>query len=227
MKASDIPLEGPLAVVTPQELSAAAAAGGAEVGATTLDGLFYYSNDQRAKAGQVLNAIIVNQAQEHEGFAAYIPFLGADFADAIADQVLNMFAFGDPNKYGSSDWQNPGDANAVSPDNIRWWNPPYFGYAEPLQYLEPHTEQYTISRWKKVTVFGTVSGRVTRQDNGQPVAGAQVSLNDSLKTTSGGDGGYSIPNVPVGSYNLKAWAEVTMNGLHPITATTTRSTTMA
>ena len=212
MKKAGIPLVGNLAVETPAELSAAAVAQGATVGATTLDGLFYYSQQERQTAAQVLNSIIYNEALQHEGFAQYIPFLGTDIAQNIADQILNMFAYDDPNMYGSSAWQNSADANAVSPDNIMWWNTPYFGYAEQLQYLEPHVEQYTVSRWKHVTVYGTVSGKVTRQDTGAAVAGAHVSLTDSLKTVSGPDGHYSIPNVAAGSYNLKAWAAVTIGG---------------
>lgn len=212
MKAAGLPLVGPNAVETVAELTPAAIAGGAEVGGTTLDGLFYYSQPERQTAAQVLDSIIYNEAVQHEGFAQYIPVLGPDIAQNIADQILNMFAFNDPNMYGSSAWQNSGDANAVSPDNIVWWNPPYFGYAEQLQYLEPHDEDYTVSTWQHVTVFGTVSGTVTRQDTGAPVGGAHVSLNDSLTATTDGSGHFQIANVPAGSYNLKAWAVVTVAG---------------
>ena len=212
MKAAGIPLVGTNAVETVAELTAAAVALGAEVGATTLDGLFYYSQAERQTAAQVLNSIIYNEAVEHEGFAQYIPFLGTEIAQNIADQILNMFAYNDPNMYGSSAWQTSGDANAVSPDNITWWNPPYFGYAEQLQYLEPHVEEYTVSTWHHVTVFGTVSGTVTRQDTGATVGGAHVSLNDSLTATTDGSGHFQIANVPAGSYSLKAWAVVTVAG---------------
>lgn len=212
MKSAGIPLVGPLAVETVAELTPDSVAAGAEVGATTLDGLFYYSQAERQTAAQVLNSIIYNEAVQHEGFAQYIPILGTEIAENIADQILNMFAYNNPNMYGSSAWQTSGDANAVSPDNIRWWNPPYFGYAEQLQYLEPHAEEYTVSTWQHVTVYGTVSGRVTRQDTGAAVGGAHVSLNDSLIATTDGTGHFSIANVPAGSYNLMAWAVVTVGG---------------
>jgi hypothetical protein len=42
-----------------------------------------------------------------------------------------------------------GIGNAVSPDNIRTWSPPYYGYAEPPQFLPSHMEEYTISRGKR------------------------------------------------------------------------------
>ena len=66
----------------------------------------------------------------------------------------------------------PGDGNAVSPDNMIWWNPPYYGYAEPLQYLPRHTEQYTVSRWTKVITWGSIKGTV--RYNGAPVPNAHV-----------------------------------------------------
>ena len=54
------------------------------------------------------------------------------------------------------------------------------------------------------TPTGTVSGRVTA-DNGQPLAGAQVSLRGTgLGTRTGDNGRYTIVNVPVGQYRLRA-----------------------
>jgi hypothetical protein len=123
-----------------------------------------------------------------------------------------MFAFGNPDMAGSSAWQNPGDGNAVSPDNILYWNPPFYGYAEPLQYLPQHTEQYTVSRWKKVITRGSVRGTV-RLDDG-PVPNAQVWLFQPNGTTfTATDGSYTLSNVPIGSYEIKSQAVVTQNGL--------------
>jgi TonB-linked SusC/RagA family outer membrane protein len=51
---------------------------------------------------------------------------------------------------------------------------------------------------------GTVSGRVTA-DNGQPLASAQVSLRGTgLGTRTSDNGRYTIVNVPVGQYRLRA-----------------------
>src|SRR3712207_2974329 len=50
---------------------------------------------------------------------------------------------------------------------------------------------------------GTVSGRVVA-DNGQPLAGAQVSLRGTgLGTRTGDNGRYTIVNVPAGQYRLR------------------------
>jgi hypothetical protein len=79
--------------------------------------------------------MLLDQALSKEYGLGTIPGVDEAIAGPIADQLLNCFAFGDANMAGNSGWQNPGDGNAVSPDNILWWNPPYYGYAEPLQFL--------------------------------------------------------------------------------------------
>jgi hypothetical protein len=112
---------------------------------------------------------------------------------------------------GQSNWQNPGVGNAVSPDNIMLWSPPYFGYAEPLQYLPSHTDQYTPSAWTRVTTHGTISGKVTRGDNGAPVAGALVWANlnvNGMFAHTASDGSYTLTDVPLGTYALKATATI-------------------
>src|SRR5437660_11251909 len=54
------------------------------------------------------------------------------------------------------------------------------------------------------TQTGTVSGRVAAE-NGQPLVGAQVHLvGTGLGTRAGDNGQYSIVNVPVGEYRLRA-----------------------
>ncbi|MDQ3998306.1 MAG: SusC/RagA family TonB-linked outer membrane protein [Gemmatimonadota bacterium] len=54
------------------------------------------------------------------------------------------------------------------------------------------------------TPTGTVSGRVIA-DNGQPLVGAQVSLRGTgLGTRTGDTGRYTIVNVPIGQYRLRA-----------------------
>jgi hypothetical protein len=169
---------------------------------TTLDGLFFYSQQEREQASQVLNTIFQNQVLDQEGFIADIPGVGSTIASNIADQILNEFASGNPNLYGSSAWQTPGDANAVSPDNISWWNPPLFGYAEPVQYLQPHTEQYTTSKWTTYATSGAITGVVTL--DGSPVSGALVEVYDGKSAVTGSNGQYTLSNVPVGSYGLKA-----------------------
>ena len=173
----------------------------------TLDGLIYYSQGVRQAGAAALYNLFMEQALGKELGFGTIPGINDLAAGPIADQLLNCFAFGNPNMVGDSSWKNPGDGNAVSPDNIELWSPPYFGYAEPLQYLPTHTDQYTPSEWVKVITRGTISGKVTRGDNGQPVSGALVWANlniNGMHASSGPDGSYMLPTVPLGTYALKA-----------------------
>jgi hypothetical protein len=194
------------------DFSPVAVAGGARVGPATKDGLILYPQSERQLAAQALRSMLLDQALSQESGLGTIPGIDEAIAGPIADQLLNCFAFGNPNMAGSSAWQNPGDGNAVSPDNILWWNPPYYGYAEPLQYLPRHDEQYTVSRWKKVITWGTIKGRVIA--NGVPVANAHVWVYlPGGDAYTAADGTFTLDHVPIGSYALKAQAVVNVNGI--------------
>jgi hypothetical protein len=219
LKDKGIPLvtANPIEALT--DFSAAARSAGAQVGPAdeaTPDGLAFYPANERATAGAALRALFMSQALSVEGCFGQL-FGGAvneAIAGPIADQLLNDFAFGNADMIGSSGWQSPGDANAISPDNITFWNPPNYGYAEPLQYLPQHTETYTISKWRKVITWGTVSGRVTY--NGNPVANAPVWVylgQAGGDTHTGADGRYELSHVPVGAYQLKVQAVISINGV--------------
>jgi hypothetical protein len=182
---------------------------GVPVGPAELDGLFFYSEAERQAGGQVLNAIFQTEVNDKAGFwGSVASFFGWDIAADIADQFLNTFAFDDAaNGYGSDAWQNPGNANAVSPDNIQMWKAPplgLLGYAEPLQFLDAHPEQYTVSRWTKVVTWGSVSGKVTV--DGAAVDKAYVYLYDGMDAYTDSSGAYSMKHVGVGSYKITAQA---------------------
>lgn len=186
---------------------------GVPVGPQELDGLFYYSQAERQAGGTVLDAIFQTQISDVAGLLGEVAsWFGWNVASDIADQILNTFAFDDAaNGYGSNAWQTPGDANAVSPDNIQMWKAPalgVLGYAEPLQYLDAHPEQYTVSRWTKVVTWGSVSGKVTV--NGNPVDKAYVYLYDGMDAYTDSSGAYSMRHVGVGSYKITA--QVVYNG---------------
>jgi hypothetical protein len=212
LKEQGIPLVTSQQFESLSDFSPVAVAGGAQVGPATLDGLIFYPQAERLAGSQALRQMVLNQALDKEDGLGTIPGINEAIAGPIADQLLNMFAFGNPDMAGSSAWQNPGDGNAVSPDNILYWNPPFYGYAEPLQYLPQHIEQYTVSRWKKVITRGSVRGTVRL--NGEPVPNAQVWVfQPNGSTFTGTDGSYTLSNVPIGSYEIKAQAVVTQNGL--------------
>jgi hypothetical protein len=218
MKETGIPCVSSNADETLADFTAAALATGEpavdpNAGDPTLDGLVYYSQEVRQAGAAALYSLFMEQAQDKELGLGGIPGINDTVAGPIADQLLNCFASGNPNMVNDSSWKNPGDGNAVSPDNIALWSPPYFGYAEPLQYLPSHTDQYTPSEWVFSPTHGTISGTVTRSDNGQPVAGALVWANLNMAgmwAYTGSDGSYTLPTVPYATYALKAQATLTV-----------------
>jgi Carboxypeptidase regulatory-like domain len=212
LKAHNIPLVTPNQLEQLSDFSQLAIAGGAQVGPATLDGLILYPQAVRLQGAQALYQMFMNQALSKEGGFGTIPGVNQAVAGPIADQLINDFAFGNPNMVGSPAWQQPRDANAVSPDNILWWNPPYYGYAEPLQYLPSHPEQYTISKWTQVISWGSIRGTV--QANGAPVPNAHVWVYlPGGDTYTGADGSYTLNRIPIGSYQLKAQAVIRINNI--------------
>jgi hypothetical protein len=211
MKENNIPVVSNDKIEKLADFTGTSVEAGAAVDATTLDGLTYYSESVRQLGAQALYQGVLNQALSQEDGLGTIPGINQAIAGPIADQLLNTFAFGNPNMVGSSAWQSPGDGNAVSPDNIQFWNPPYFGYSEPVQYLPPHTEDYTESVWKKVVSRGSIKGKVTL--NGKPVAKAMVWVfMPGGETTTGADGSYVLNDIPIGAYALQARIAVTNSG---------------
>jgi hypothetical protein len=212
MKENNIPLVTKDEYEKLADFSTAAQNGGAQVGAATRDGLIYYPAAERLQGAEALQQMFMNQALDQEDGLGTIPGINDAIAGPLADQLLNMFAFGKPDMPGSSAWQNPGDGNAVSPDNIVWWNTPYFGYPEPLQFMPEHTERYTTSQWKKIVATGTIKGTVRL--NGAPVPKAHVWVYmPNGDTYTQADGSFTLENIPTGAYTLSAEATITTNGV--------------
>lgn len=201
-KARNAHLETSQALVTPTDLEPSDVDQGATVRPTTPDGLYNYSANERSDAADWLFDEIYNQAYEKAGWFGEIL---TDGADDIANQFLNAFANDNADGKDSEDWKNVVDADAVSPDNMLWWDGPalggLYGYAEPALYREPRVESYTVSKWKKVLSRGTVRGTVFGPAG--PVAGAFVQVYDGKTTHSAADGTYSLTDVPLGDYLLK------------------------
>jgi hypothetical protein len=211
-KASGVPLVTPNPFETISDFSAKAIAAGAQVGPSTLDGLVFYPEADRLQGAQVLYQMTLDQALGKEDGLGTIPGINSTIAGPIADQLINMFAFGNPNMVNSNAWQQPGIGNAISPENITFWNPPYYGYVEPLQYLPKHTEQYTVSKWTKVVTWGTITGSV--HYNGSPVPNAHAWVYiPGGETYTDANGNFTLSHIPIGPYQLKAQAVITTNGI--------------
>lgn len=204
MKVRDeVQLEGANELLIPSDLEAKDVTAGASVSPTTIDGLYRYTAAERLNAGEWLYEHIYDMAYEKAG---WFGTLLTDAPDDVANQFLNVFASDDADGKDSEEWRNTQDANAVSPDDMIWWDGPdkggVYGFVEPAIFREPRVETYTVSRWKKVITRGTVHGRVLA--NGAAAAGASVSLYGDKTDISDADGAFSIANVPLGDYMLKA-----------------------
>lgn len=202
-KAKGAHLEATQALVTPTDLESTDVAAGAAVRPTTPDGLYNYSATERSNAAQWLYDTIYNQAFEKAGWFGE---LLTDGADDIANQFLNAFANDDADGKDSDAWKTVVDADAVSPDNMLWWDPPslggLYGFAEPAIYREPRVESYTISRWKKVLSRGAVRGTVYGESGS--VAGAFLQVFDGKTAFTDGGGHYVLNDVPLGRCLLKS-----------------------
>ena len=54
--------------------------------------------------------------------------------------------------------------------------------------------------------YGTITGRAYDSSTNAPVAEVVVTVDTILTATTGSDGSYKIPNIPLGSYSLQASA---------------------
>jgi hypothetical protein len=97
------------------------------------DGLFRYDEAERRKSGTALHAALDAQvrqtiAEEQSGLAslgADVAAFAAGLAPHVATQNVNAFAVDRAEEISQDLWQNPGDGDAVGPDDIYLnWDPP-------------------------------------------------------------------------------------------------------
>lgn len=207
LKNSGVMLEGKGSTVNLSDLEIPDKQAGAQVDPAggTKDGLYLYSAEERLAAGQWLYNELYNKVSNKAGDWG---IFWTDAADDIANQVLNTFAsdWSDLDAKNSDDWINTGPANAVSPDNILFWDSPanggLYGYAEPLVYRPKRWEKVFVHRWKYVTKKVTLKGKVIF--NGQPVEGATLGPLVGKFSGSDADGEFIFEEIPVGCYILNA-----------------------
>ena len=169
--------------------------GGAQIALNTPDGLYVYDADERLAAGEVLfnrlhTFIMINVGSFGDALT--------DVADDISNQVLNTFAtdWADEDAKDSEQWRETVDANAVSPQNLMFYDGPHYGFSEPLIFRDWRVEEVVVHKWKKVAQTGTIKGIV--RFKGDPVQGANVQLSVSQFTASQSDGSFEIKGAPAG-----------------------------
>jgi hypothetical protein len=155
--------------------------GGAQIALKTPDGLYVYDADERLASGEVLfNRLHLMVVQQVGGFIEFL----TDAADDISNQILNTFAsdWADWAAKDSEKWRQTTDANAVSPQNLMFYDSPLYGFSEPLIFRDARVEDVVIHKWKKVAQTGTIKGVVKFQ--GKPVQGVNVLLSVSQATAN-------------------------------------------
>jgi len=228
MKSLGVQLEGPGQITTDSDLEQIPdrSPGKTEVNSNTNDGLYLYQEEERRNAGQVLfdtihnmvTTVIENKLDYIESYTNFPIASGvfealSDAADDTANQVLNTFAsdHSDTEYKDSEEWKYPGTANAVSPDNILFWDPPekqgMFGYFEPLIYRPAHVGPTEIWRWNKIDGDADLRGRTFYMD--KPIGGVTVFVSDApgMKVNSDDKGWYHIYNIQTknnGKITIKA-----------------------
>ncbi|RFP12022.1 MULTISPECIES: carboxypeptidase-like regulatory domain-containing protein [unclassified Duganella] len=194
IRQSGVPMEGGM-------LEQSDLAAGAQIVASTPDGLYVYQSDERIAAGEVLYSKIHEMVLESAGWFGNAL---TDAADDTANQMLNAFAsdWVDNGSKDSDAWRQTGDANAVSPANLCFFDAPLYGYCEPLIYRPARFEEVTIYKWKKVAQTGALHGVVHFE--GKPAAGVSVQISQNQFTHTAADGSFTLTGVPVGSVLVTA-----------------------
>jgi hypothetical protein len=182
----------------------------------TPDGLFFYSESVRTNCATWLWNQVHQIAANTAGWAGE---LLTDAGWYYATQFCNVFADDDasvPSQSASSQpWQDPGNSNAISPENFLAWNGPptqgcVLGYFEAADF-RPKTETVVpVYKWAKITQYGKISGRVDLA--GQPQRNVTVQTagpHGPLTTGTDHEGRYSFGHLPYGHYVVTASFSVT------------------
>ena len=206
---ANVKLEGPNKITSvgdlePNDLTP----GGAAVDGSTLDGLYFYTAEERQAAAKWLFQNVFDIARNKAGWLGEAL---TDASDSVANQVCNNFASDSTDDDDA--WKTTGSANSVSPDNIMFWDSPgsgnqaqfrsVYGHVEEVFYRPGTYVQVPIFRWKLVPTKGTLKGTVTANAD---VSGANVSLLGSglQDVVVGRDGRFEFDNVPSGDYQVTA-----------------------
>jgi hypothetical protein len=97
------------------------------------DGLYYYSEDERKNSAVTLHKALEKEVHQNtdesasgfEGLIADFLVWAADMADDVATQTVNAFAVDRADEKDDDLWKQPGEGNAVGPDDIlRNWDAP-------------------------------------------------------------------------------------------------------
>ncbi|MFC1591257.1 carboxypeptidase-like regulatory domain-containing protein, partial [Thermodesulfobacteriota bacterium] len=184
---------------------------GAEPPVNDWDGLYGYTEEERLDAGNFIYNSIYDQVYAQAGWFGNAL---TDAADDLANQFANCFAsdWCAPEAKDSDQWSDPGLGQAVSPQNILFWDSPEtggaFGYHEPMAYR--NGDNVRVYRWARSPGAGDLRGIVTREavavENATVILEVPIPDNPGLfrETSSEEDGTFSFLGVPAGQYTIRA-----------------------
>jgi hypothetical protein len=177
---------------------------GAQITPTTPDGLYLYSAAERLAAGEVLFSLLMGMLNV---VISDVEDALTDAREDIANQIVNTFAsdWSATEAKDSDKWRQTSDANAISADDLMFYDKPHYGFVEPLIFRDTRLEEVTVYRWSEVGPTGTITGLVRFQ--GKPVGGADAQLTESHATHTAADGTFTLTNVPVGDNIVEAQKE--------------------
>jgi hypothetical protein len=187
-----INLEG--SVLEPQDFNK-----GAERDASTLDGLYFYTEPERDAAAEYLWDYFYNEAYLK---AEWWRTLFTDAPTDLANEMVNCFA-NDTCDRSSTAWWFPGVGRSVSPDNIFFWDSPetggVYGYQENLFYREGVYR--AVTTWQESEGVGAIVGQVFL--NGSSVQDASVNIL-TLELFTDQYGYFQDNLIPEGRYSINA-----------------------
>lgn len=154
--------------------------GGARQGSE--DGLYFYPESERSNAAQAFYDNLYNKVAKKDG--TRLGRLFSDIADDIATQATMCFAKDecdqDAKDADEDEWQNPGDGNTVSPDNLMLWDSPetsgLYGYIERMMYVGSRVRRQF--EWQPIASDASLTITVVNESDGLPREGATVVIGD-------------------------------------------------
>ena len=191
---------------------------GAKVDDETLDGLYFYPENDRKIAANYLHDYLYNLVLatiKEKGLLASALFELEPFSDTpdhVANQIVNTFAsdWAEDDSINSRRWRHPHIGRSVSPDDILFWDSPHserntyfglYGHSEDLLPSVSRWEKRRVNRWVRETGgLLTLDGVVKFQSELVPDALVTIACRETFTDSSGH---FSV-NIPGGWYLAKA-----------------------
>ncbi len=153
---------------------------------STLDGMYYYTAQERQAAAAALYSVIYTKVQKK----TFGPRgdIDLDAADNWANQIVNCFASDSclTSDKDSTAWKSTGDGRTVSPDNLLYWDGPLYGETKLLSFRSGQFRRKHV--WRAGVGTGTLTATV-RTSTGSAAAGAKVVITGLSHTATASSAG--------------------------------------